>query len=140
MNQRPLPQNSLARTVTMAVRVVLPQAVAVWLFGSGASDTLRSDSDIDVAVLVDQPMSAQQIFEHAEAVARLLGRDVDLIDFARTSTVLQHQILTTGVRIDCQDTTRTDIYEAFCRSEYLRLNAQRKAQLRDVFARGTVLA
>jgi uncharacterized protein len=140
MNQRLLPQAPLARTVASAVRAVLPQVVAVWLFGSGASGALRADSDVDIAVWVNQPLSALQIFEHAEALARLLGRDVDLIDFARTSTVLQQQILTTGVRIDCQDVARTDSYEAFCRSEYLRLNAQRKTQLRDVFARGTVLA
>jgi uncharacterized protein len=140
MNKRLTPQAPLARSVTRAVRTVLPQAVAVWLFGSGASDALRLDSDVDIAVMLDQPMSALQIFDYSEALARLLGRNVDLIDFARTSTVLQQQILTAGVRIDCQDAARTDSYEAFCRSEYLRLNAQRKTQLRDVFARGTVLA
>lgn len=140
MTHRLSPQAPLARTVTSAVRAVLPQVRAVWLFGSGAQDALRADSDVDIAVLVDQPLSALQIFEYGEALATRLGRDVDLIDFARTSTVLQQQILTTGLRIDCLDATRTDSYEAFCRSEYLYLNAQRKTQLRDVFARGTVLA
>jgi uncharacterized protein len=132
--------DALAHRVRTAVLASLPHAQAVWLFGSAAQGGLRSDSDLDIAVLLPQPLTALERFEYSETLARALGRDVDLIDFSRSTTVLQQQILTTGLRIACTDTARVDSYEAFCRSEYLHLNEQRGAQLRSVFARGAVLA
>jgi uncharacterized protein len=132
--------DELVARVRTAVQVSLPAAQAVWLFGSAVQGGLRPDSDLDIAVFLPQPLNALQRLEYSESLARALGRDIDLIDFSRATTVLQQQILTTGLRIACTDAARVDSYEAFCRSEYLRLNEQRSAQLRQVFARGSVFA
>jgi uncharacterized protein len=50
------------------------------LFGSAASNRLRVESDIDVAVQCDAPLTASRKTELIEEVALISGRPVDLID------------------------------------------------------------
>ena len=50
------------------------------LFGSRAKGTARADSDWDVAVVADHPLTLKERGMAAEAVARLLGVNEDQID------------------------------------------------------------
>lgn len=49
------------------------------LFGSAARDQLREDSDIDVLVSLQGPISYERYFALLEKLERLLGRRVDLV-------------------------------------------------------------
>jgi uncharacterized protein len=63
------------------------------LFGSAAFNRLQPDSDVDVAVLADKPLSAKRKAELMGAIALLSGRPVDLVDLRRTGQPLLGQIL-----------------------------------------------
>jgi predicted nucleotidyltransferase len=52
----------------------------VMLFGSRATGQPRIDSDVDVAVLADSPLSGERRASMIEAVAQATGCAVDLVD------------------------------------------------------------
>ena len=141
MKTAPSPQfQAIADTVRQVLDSALPQAQAAWVFGSAASGRLRAGSDVDIAVMQEQRMGTEQHLALTEQLSSALQRDVDLIDFSRSTSVMHQQILTTGQRILCRDALAVDNYEAFCLTEYLHFNARRQAQLRDVMHRGRVLS
>ena len=90
-------------TLIAAVRAVLPEARGAWLFGSAARGQLRAGSDIDLAVVVPDPLNAWQRYDAAAHLALRLGRDVDLLDQRRLSPVMQVQILATGRELFSDD-------------------------------------
>jgi uncharacterized protein len=141
MKTEPSPQfQAIADTVCQVLHAALPQAQAAWVFGSAASGRLHAGSDIDIAVMQEQRIGTDQHLALTEQLSSALQRDVDLIDFSRSTSVMHQQILTTGQRILCRDAFAVDSYEAFCLTEYLHFNARRQEQLRDVMQRGSVLS
>lgn len=127
-----------ADNVVALLRENLPGLVAVYRFGSVASGTARPDSDLDLAVLCDRPLSYRVRFALMEQLAMLSGRSVDLIDLHATATVMRAQIVTTGERLFCADAARCEAFEDFVLSSYARLNEERRAILGDIKARETV--
>lgn len=80
-----------------ALRQVLeraPGVVLAVLFGSGARDTARRASDLDVGVLFDEgPDSAVPM---TVALERATGRSVDLIRLDQAPPLLRFEIARTG--------------------------------------------
>ena len=69
------------------------------LFGSQARDTAGRQSDIDVAVLTDHPLSLEEKSDAAAEVAKRLnvGEDkIDVIDLRNVSPLLGRQIADEG--------------------------------------------
>ena len=63
------------------VRVLRCEGVVyALLFGSGAQGKLRFDSDVDIAVAGDRPLSPQTRYELISKLAAVTRRPVDLID------------------------------------------------------------
>jgi uncharacterized protein len=69
---------------------------ALWLFGSAASGSARSGSDIDLAALFRRPPSAVELLEARQELGSLLSRDVDLVDLDRAPPILVMQVLRHG--------------------------------------------
>ncbi|HET7266495.1 MAG TPA: nucleotidyltransferase domain-containing protein [Oleiagrimonas sp.] len=76
-----------------------PEIKLAIVFGSVASGRARADSDIDIAVQADKPLTAQQTTALVEDLALATGRAVDLIDLRRTGEPLLGEILRHGQRI-----------------------------------------
>lgn len=116
--------------VAAAVQQVLPRVQAAWLFGSAAEpERLRSDSDIDVAVWVDEPLNPAALWTAQQALAERLGRDVDVLDYLRLPTVMQVQVLTTGHLLFDHDPVRTSGYNGFVRTEYQHIQRWRQPMM-----------
>lgn len=115
----------------------IPRLMAVYAFGSRVQGTANSDSDWDLAVLVEGYAGPVLLWDTASELASLLGVEVDLLDFRAASTVMQHQILTTGERWWALD-AQAAIYEAAVLSEMTELNAARAPLLADIAASGRV--
>jgi len=77
---------------------------AVWLFGSVARDNAQSTSDIDVAVLGEEPLLAEEKEMLIERLAQATGRPVDLVDLQAAHGPIVGRILQNGVRLFCDDT------------------------------------
>lgn len=69
------------------------------LFGSMARGGARPDSDLDVALLANEPLSTQKKMEIMEALALVSGRPVDLVDLRTVGEPLLGRILSEGRRI-----------------------------------------
>ncbi len=78
---------------------------AAWLFGSVADDTANANSDLDVAVLGRDPLTAPEKKTLITQLAQTTGRPVDLIDLQTTRGPIVGQILQGGIRLFCDDTS-----------------------------------
>lgn len=82
-----------------------PDLVLGILFGSVNRGTERWESDVDVGVMADAPLSAERKKALIEALALRFGRPVDLVDLQTARGVLLHQILSTGTLVYAPDRT-----------------------------------
>jgi len=65
-------------------------------YGSVASGKMRADSDVDIAVLFDRPLNAEQRMQLTARLEKSLSKTVDLVDlFSLNGTILK-QILCKG--------------------------------------------
>lgn len=115
-------------------------AFIVILFGSAAAGRMREDSDIDIAFLSDKNLSEYEVFEIAQELGNVLGRDVDLIDMSKASTVFKANILGTGKIIYSADEKRKHEFQIRTFKEYSLLNEERKEILDKIRERGTIYA
>jgi len=87
----------------------IPDLRVALLYGSAASGRLRSDSDVDVAVLFDHPLDVEQKVMLTARLEYRLSRTVDLVDlFSLNGTILK-QILCKGrvlIRKKTEDLTK----------------------------------
>jgi predicted nucleotidyltransferase len=114
-----------------------PQALAFYVFGSQASGQANAESDVDLAVLLPSYAGAQTLWDTAMELAALLNHHVDLLDLRAASTVMQHQVLTTGHRL-WGDDLQAGLFECFVLTEKLHLDEARAGLLRDIAKRGTI--
>ena len=66
------------------------------IFGSAAAHNMRIDSDVDIALLFNCPLSAKRKMEITERLELALLRDVDLVDLAKLSGTILKQTLCKG--------------------------------------------
>ena len=66
------------------------------IYGSAAAGTMRIDSDVDIALLFDRPLSAEYKMELVVRLERALLRNVDLVDIATLSGTILKQVLCKG--------------------------------------------
>ena len=115
----------------------VPGLLAVYAFGSRIRGGAGPESDLDVAVLVAGYAEPWLLWEVTSDLADLAGCPVDLLDMRAASTVMQHQILTTGERWWRRD-GQAALYEAAIMSEKTELDTARAGLLGDIRKRGSV--
>jgi predicted nucleotidyltransferase len=94
-------QELLARvTERLAVESDIVLAIA---FGSAASGKLRQASDVDIAILLRDPMTVERRRELMTLIADIAGRPVDLVDLRTSGVVVTRAALTQGKRLICKD-------------------------------------
>ena len=81
-----------------------PQVALAVLFGSVALGLQRADSDLDIAVAADHPLTAGEKLSIIGALAERTGRPIDLIDLSVVSEPLLGQIVRHGRRVLGSDT------------------------------------
>lgn len=129
--------NISEQTIVPALRERLPALLAVYLFGSRATGQAGTDSDLDLAVLVEGKLEPFATWELAQSLAEMVDCDVDLIDFRTASTVMQYQIITTGSRLWSKD-AQASLYECAILSQKTELDAARAGLLEDIEREGRV--
>jgi uncharacterized protein len=80
------------------------------LFGSCATGTQTFDSDIDVAVLAENPISSEYKIKLVEELATATGRAIDLIDLRTAGQPLLGQILKNAIRLKGIDSDMASLY------------------------------
>jgi len=115
----------------------MPNLMAIYAFGSRVQGNQGPHSDLDLAVLVAGYADPLALWTLAGELADLVACPVDLLDFRAASTVMQHQILTTGQRWWAQGVD-AGLYEAFVLSEKTALDTARAGRLTDIAHSGRV--
>ncbi|HHH39011.1 MAG TPA: nucleotidyltransferase domain-containing protein [Sedimenticola sp.] len=80
-----------------------PEIRIAILYGSLASGRAGFESDLDLAVELDQPLTAGEKMRLIEELSELTGRPVDLIDLHTVGEPLLGQIVKTGRRLKGSD-------------------------------------
>jgi len=110
-----------------------PSIVIAILFGSLAAGRAHRESDLDLAIESDAPITPELRIQLIDDLAVALGRPVDLIDLANTHNPLLQQILVHGRLLICHDRTgyaelirRVAYEEADVMPYYRRILAERR--------------
>lgn len=123
--------------IVQALQAKLPNLLAVYAFGSRVQGYAGAESDLDLAVLVEGYAEPLALWELAGDLAEQAGCPVDLLDLRAASTVMQHQVLTTGERWWAKD-GQAALFEAAMLSEKTALDAARAGLLEDIEKEGRV--
>jgi len=115
-------------------------AYLVVLFGSYAKGQVRLDSDIDIAFAGDTAITEYELFLLAQELAAMLGREVDLLDLDRLSTVMKAQIVANCKVIFCADELKRQYLFMRALRDYANLGEERAVVLDSIAKRGTVYA
>jgi uncharacterized protein len=111
--------------------------LGIYAFGSQVTGEAQSDSDLDLAVLVEGYADPGLLWELTGPLADLAQCPVDLLDLRAASTVMQYQILTTGKRLFAQD-MRADLFEVAMLNEKLSLDESRAGLIGDITRSGKI--
>lgn len=76
-----------------------PSIQVLYLFGSHASGTAGTDSDVDIAVFTDGSDSPMMDLELGVFLQKRLNRAVDVVIMQKASPILQHEVLSQKERI-----------------------------------------
>ncbi|MFY9341781.1 MAG: nucleotidyltransferase domain-containing protein [Planctomycetota bacterium] len=101
-----------------------PAVAVAWLFGSAARGTMRSDSDVDVAIVfVEGVLPAERERILVDLSSRLESatspHPIEVVDLAEQGWVFIHRALIDGKRIVVNDEERRVEFEANAHVRYL---------------------
>jgi uncharacterized protein len=108
----------LLETARRAVLQALPEALAIYVYGSHARGHARPDSDLDVAVLLPPDQPPFDLLDTVSRISAKVGRSVDLVDLRRASDVLRREVLEHGVAAYQADPDRVLEWEAQAMTRY----------------------
>lgn len=93
--------------------------IAAYLFGSAAKSTDKPNSDIDIAVLLDEDRSeAFQVLSFITKMEKAIGRRLDVVVLNRAGEVLKHEVRRFGIIIFERDAAQRKQFELIGRKLY----------------------
>ena len=106
------------------------EVAAVYLFGSRAKGTARSDSDYDIAVLFPEGIEALSRLDMTaliqDRLSRSLGAAADVIDLNSAPDILAFQVLRYGRLLIRRDEHARIGYEVALRKRYMDFDPYRR--------------
>jgi predicted nucleotidyltransferase len=124
-------------TVPLDRLAAYPGALAWYVLGSVATGTMRSDSDLDLAVLPlpGVVLDRAELIRWAGSLAIEVGREVDVGVVESSNLVYAKEALTKGQRLVCSDPSLADRRASELLSLYLTFQEDRKEVL-DAYRAG----
>jgi predicted nucleotidyltransferase len=111
-----------------SVLEALPDAVAIYVYGSIARGDEGPGSDVDVAVLLPPQRRIDDPLGLMSAIAARVGRDVDVVDLRGASDTLRGEVLREGRTVFAADADAVLDWEASAMSRY----ARHREEIRDL--------
>jgi predicted nucleotidyltransferase len=111
-----------------ALLTALPDAWAIYAFGSFARAEDWPGSDLDLAVLLPPARRIQDLLGVISAVSASVHRDVDVVDLRRASDVLRREVLMDGQTLYVSEPDQALAWEAAAMSRY----ARHREEIRDI--------
>jgi len=99
-----------------------PHILSAYLFGSTALGTSNSDSDIDIAIRIDQSLASDSYLEFriqlTDDLEKHLGCKVDIVVLNNASLKMIHQVIVNGRLLFSRDREKEQDYIVQKRKEY----------------------
>ncbi|GGX60111.1 type VII toxin-antitoxin system MntA family adenylyltransferase antitoxin [Saccharospirillum salsuginis] len=103
-----------------------PNLQMALLFGSVARNQATADSDLDLAVQMHKPLTAEQKIALITHLAEVFGRPVDVIDLREAGQPLLSEIVSTGVLVHGSSKEKGDLlFRSIMDQEDFGANQQR---------------
>jgi predicted nucleotidyltransferase len=115
-------------TARDTVLATLPDAWAVYVYGSFARGEEWPDSDLDIAVLLPPEQRIPDLLELIGDISEHVQRDVDVVDLRRVGDVLRREVLENGRTLFESDPEKVLAWEASAMSQYARY----REEVRDI--------
>lgn len=116
----PTERESLLRRARDIALRALPDAMALYVYGSFARDEEWPDSDVDLAVLLPYEQAIPDFLALLGKLSDELGRPVDLVNLRTVGDVLRREVLADGVTLYVSDPDALLAWEASAMSRYAR--------------------
>lgn len=128
--------NSIKKRVEAAAKKE-SSILAVFLLGSAAEDALRTDSDIDLGVMLEPgaELSALKRLEIAGTLSYKLGRTVDMGVVSSKNLIYAREALLKGKLLYGKDGERVNLIRANLLGMYIQFNMDRREVL-DAYTAG----
>jgi predicted nucleotidyltransferase len=113
-----------------------PDVIAVYLFGSRATGRARAESDVDVAVLLNEEDSVERFERRLQLmveVSEVCGREADVIVLNDAPPILQNQVLKHGRLLYERDRRSRVEFEVLSRKIYFDYKPVLDRQTRELF-------
>lgn len=109
-----------------------PDVIAVYLFGSQATDEGLPTSDVDIAYLLDSPDLDREL-EIEVAITRILGTDdADVQLLNKAPLPFQYRVISSGTVVYSRTEAKRHRYEAAIRTAYETDRAQYEVSRQDL--------
>ena len=115
-------------TARDTVLATLPEAWAVYVYGSFSSGEDWPDSDLDIAVLLPPEQRIPDPLELIGEISKRVHRYVDVVDLRRVGDVLRREVLENGRSLFESDPEKVLAWEASAMSRY----AHYREEVRDI--------
>ena len=109
----------------------ISELIAVVLFGSFGSEYETQQSDLDLALLSKNKLDPVFLWNLSQEIARILKKDVDLIDLSKASTVFRFQVLSSGYVVYCSNEQEYAQFDTTAFTMYFDFQETRKGILED---------
>lgn len=106
----------------------LPDAWAIYVFGSFARAEDWPGSDLDLAVLLPPTRRIEDLLGVMSGVSARVHRDVDVVDLRRAGDVLRREVLLDGRTLYVSEPDQVLAWEAAAMSRYARY----REEIRDI--------
>ncbi|MEE4270204.1 MAG: nucleotidyltransferase domain-containing protein [Thermoanaerobaculales bacterium] len=130
--------NAEKNTIIGLIRDRIDDPIAIYLFGSRATEAVHEKSDIDIAVLPTEALDGSLRWDVQQDLAIALHSPVDLVDLRSASTVMRFQVVSNGELLFEADRTARAEFEMTTLSMYTRFNVERREILEQVARDGRV--
>jgi len=98
----------------------------IYIFGSYLTEYFNEQSDIDIAVILNEEFDSKTIYNLKCELSAVIGREVDLINYNDADIVLKAEIFKKNKVIYCKDDELRYYKEMIALKEYERYNEERK--------------
>jgi predicted nucleotidyltransferase len=118
-------------TARDTVLATLPEAWAVYVYGSFARGEDWPDSDLDIAVLLPPEQRIPDLLKLIGDISKHIHRDADVVDLRRVGDVLRREVLESGRTLFESDPEKVLTWEASAMSQYAHYREEVRGILDD---------
>jgi len=121
-------RQAIFNTARDTVLKAIPEALAIYVYGSFSRGEEWPDSDLDIAVLLPPEQRIPDHLQLVSDIATRIHRDVDVVDLRRAGDVLRHEVLESGRTLFESDPEKVLAWEASAMSRYVHY----REEVRDI--------